>query len=78
MRDMPTQSHNTQSDTHKLKSPFALSVKLSGGAHRTDVYELFPATFQVRPQHILTLHQLIVFVLLYSLRSVLKQLLFSY
>lgn len=34
--------------------PTLLSLQLGGGRHLTDVYELFPATFQVKPQSILT------------------------
>lgn len=43
--------------------PTHLSLQLGGGPHRTDSYELFPATFQVKPPRILTPLQQTSFVL---------------
>lgn len=43
--------------------PTLLSLQLGGGPHRTDTYELFPATFQVKPPRILSSPQQTSFVL---------------
>lgn len=54
-----TNMQDTPAQAHKRQTPTLLCLQLGGGPHRTDVYELFPAIFQVKPQHIPTWHQLI-------------------
>lgn len=50
--NVTTTKHFTNIHQHLLSS---LSLQLGGGPHRTDVYELFPATFQVKTENIHTL-----------------------